>query len=104
MAKKRGMTYRHWFGLSLLTIILAGIIAGAVTFIILGSPELIESISEQPVPNGETTLLKNLECEDPNKFPHPTLGCICNEEFRTSKNFRGTFCLDKGRRFSYWPE
>jgi hypothetical protein len=104
MAKKGRLTHRHWFGLSLLTIILAGIIAGIITFTILGSPKIIDSNSEQPVPKGETSQFTDLKCEDPRKYANPELGCICKEDYKTSTNFRGTFCIEKGRRFSYWPD
>ena len=107
MAKKRRLTYRHWFGLSLLTIILAGIIAGVTAFVILGSPEIVIGNSPdtiQPIANGETIINPDLDCEDPRKYPHPEYGCICKEDYKTSTNFRGTFCLEKGRQFSYWPE
>ena len=102
--RKRELSHKHWFGLSLICIILAGIIAGVITLVILGSPQIIESITDQPVPKGETNQITDLECVDPNKYLHPKLGCICKEEYRSSTNFRGTFCLEKGRQINYWPE
>ena len=107
MAKKKGFTYKHWFALSLITIILAGIIAGVVAFVILGKPEIRINTSPdiiQPIQGGENEIDPNLDCEDPRKYPHPEYGCICKEDYKTSTNFRGTFCLEKGRQFSYWPE
>ncbi len=104
---KRGLTYKHWFAFSLITVILAGVIAGVAAFIILGKPEIrIGTPGEiiQPIQGGENTIDPNLDCEDPRKYPHPEYGCICKEDYRTSTNFRGTFCLEKGRQFSYWPE
>lgn len=107
MAKKKGFTHRHWFALSIITVVLAGIIAGVAAFIILGSPEIVIETSPdviQPIIKEENITETDLDCEDPRKYPHPELGCICKEDYKTSTNFRGTFCIEKGRQFSYWPE
>tara|TARA_Y100000310_G_scaffold324940_1_gene387593 strand:+ start:455 stop:769 length:315 start_codon:yes stop_codon:yes gene_type:complete len=104
MKKKRRLNHRHWFSLSLISIILAGVLAGGATFGILYGVNIAEERIEQPIAVGETFQESNLRCEDQKKYPHPEFGCICKEEYRSSTNIKGTFCLDKGRQFSYWPE
>lgn len=113
------LNHIHWLSFTAMSLIGAAIVGIVIALLILSTPAKTEYNSNNPdslsekladefglekTPKGETIKTIDTECDDPKKYAHPELGCICKEDYRTSTNFRGTFCLNKGRTYSYWPE
>ena len=112
---KKGLTHIHWMSFSVLALTGALAIALIIAAIVFWTPSVTEyqlnqdtslagKLANDDSPKGETVIRIETKCDDPKKYPHPEKGCICKEDYRSSSNFRGTFCLDKGRTFSYFPE
>ena len=110
MLSKKGLTHVHWISFSLMTLALAFGVAGIIAGIILTAPPTSEfqanqrsSLSDVIVDEfalgesykGNTNENLNRDCEDPNKYAHLELGCICKPEFKTTVNLRGSFCVGK---------
>jgi len=119
MVKKKRLTHIHWLSFTRMSLIAAAIVAIIIAGILLTTPKITEYGANNPdslkgkianefgleePSNGETIQITNTKCTDPKKYLHPELGCICKEDYRTSTNFRGVFCLDRGITYSYWPE